>query len=76
MPLSARVIMQAMRYHIWTAGCQMNVADSQRVASELERLGYRPVRHPEDADVIVLGGGPAGGGAGHGRRGRHVGRGR
>jgi tRNA-2-methylthio-N6-dimethylallyladenosine synthase len=43
-----------MRYHIWTAGCQMNVADSQRVASELERLGYRPVPSPEGADVIVL----------------------
>ena len=29
-----------MKYHIWTEGCQMNVADSQRVASALERLGY------------------------------------
>lgn len=46
--------MQSMRYHIWTAGCQMNVADSQRVASELERLGYRPIRRPAGADVIVL----------------------
>jgi tRNA-2-methylthio-N6-dimethylallyladenosine synthase len=46
--------MQAMRYHIWTAGCQMNVADSQRVASELERMGYRPISRPESADVIVL----------------------
>jgi tRNA-2-methylthio-N6-dimethylallyladenosine synthase len=46
--------MQAMRYHIWTAGCQMNVADSLRVASELERLGYRSTPRPEGADVIVL----------------------
>ncbi len=43
-----------MKYHIWTAGCQMNVADSQRVASELEKLGYRSTRVAEDADVIVL----------------------
>lgn len=43
-----------MRYHIWTAGCQMNVADSQRVASALERMGYQPVERAEDADVIVL----------------------
>ena len=43
-----------MKYHIWTAGCQMNVADSQRVASELERIGYRSTRRAEDADVIVL----------------------
>jgi tRNA-2-methylthio-N6-dimethylallyladenosine synthase len=43
-----------MNYHIWTIGCQMNVADSQRVASALEKLGYFPTPHPEDADVIVL----------------------
>ncbi len=43
-----------MNYHIWTEGCQMNVADSQRVASALERLGYRATARPELADVIVL----------------------
>jgi tRNA-2-methylthio-N6-dimethylallyladenosine synthase len=43
-----------MKYHIWTAGCQMNVADSLRVASALESLGYQPVRRAENADVIVL----------------------
>jgi len=32
----------------------MNVADSQRVASALEHLGYQAVRRPEEADVIVL----------------------
>jgi len=42
------------KYHIWTAGCQMNVADSQRVASTLERLGYESVTEIEQADVIVL----------------------
>ncbi len=43
-----------MKYHIWTEGCQMNIADSQRVASELEKLGYRATRDAESADVIVL----------------------
>jgi tRNA-2-methylthio-N6-dimethylallyladenosine synthase len=43
-----------MNYHIWTEGCQMNVADSQRVASALERLGYQAAARPEQADVIVL----------------------
>lgn len=43
-----------MKYHIWTAGCQMNVADSQRVASALERMGYRATEQAEAADVIVL----------------------
>ena len=43
-----------MRYHIWTEGCQMNVADSQRVASALERLGYQASPEAGEADVIVL----------------------
>jgi tRNA-2-methylthio-N6-dimethylallyladenosine synthase len=43
-----------MKYLVWTAGCQMNVADSQRVASALERLGYAATDSPELADVIVL----------------------
>ncbi len=32
----------------------MNLADSQRVASELEKLGYHAARDAESADVIVL----------------------
>jgi len=32
----------------------MNVADSQRVASALERLGYQVTPRPDEADVIVL----------------------
>ncbi len=43
-----------MKYHIWTEGCQMNVADSQRVASALERLGYAFTPQAEEADVIIL----------------------
>jgi len=35
-------------------GCQMNVADSQRVSSALERLGLDSTRQAEEADVIVL----------------------
>ena len=47
-------IISDMKYHIWTEGCQMNVADSQSVASALERLGYHPVQRADEADVIVL----------------------
>src|SRR5688572_30051643 len=43
-----------MKYHIWTEGCQMNVADSQRVGSALEHLGYQLTGTIEEADVIVL----------------------
>jgi tRNA-2-methylthio-N6-dimethylallyladenosine synthase len=43
-----------MKYHIWTEGCQMNVADSQRLSSALENLGYEPSPRAEEADVVVL----------------------
>lgn len=43
-----------MKYHIWTIGCQMNVADSQRMGSALEKLGYQWTDRAEEADVIVL----------------------
>jgi tRNA-2-methylthio-N6-dimethylallyladenosine synthase len=42
------------KYHLWTEGCQMNVADSQRVGAALERLGYSFTGTAEEADVIVL----------------------
>jgi tRNA-2-methylthio-N6-dimethylallyladenosine synthase len=41
-------------YHIWTIGCQMNRADSEQLATSLERLGYRPAFEIEKADLIVL----------------------
>jgi len=43
-----------MKYHIWTEGCQMNVADSMRVASSLEYLGYNATKNPAEASIIVL----------------------
>ena len=42
------------KYHIWTIGCQMNVADSNHVAAELERIGYDPTDDVDEADVVVL----------------------
>ncbi len=46
--------MRPMQYYVWTIGCQMNTADSRRLASALERVGGTPVERPEDADVVVL----------------------
>src|SRR3989304_2853327 len=43
-----------MRYHIWTVGCQMNVADSPKLAAGLERLGWRPVDDFQQADLAVI----------------------
>jgi tRNA-2-methylthio-N6-dimethylallyladenosine synthase len=42
------------KYHLWTEGCQMNVADSQRIGSSLEHLGYTFTDKAEEADVIVM----------------------
>ena len=41
-------------YHIWTIGCQMNKAESERIASRFEELGYEAAKSISDADVIVL----------------------
>ncbi|MBP05568.1 MAG: tRNA (N6-isopentenyl adenosine(37)-C2)-methylthiotransferase MiaB [Chloroflexi bacterium] len=42
------------KFHIWTVGCQMNVADSQRVDVGLKRLGLDEEKNIEDADIVVL----------------------
>ncbi len=41
-------------FHIWTIGCQMNVADSRRLAESLEKYGLTAAQGPHDADVVVL----------------------
>ena len=41
-------------YYIWTIGCQMNKAESERLGSCLEQLGYQATATAEEADIIVL----------------------
>jgi tRNA-2-methylthio-N6-dimethylallyladenosine synthase len=41
-------------YHIWTIGCQMNRAESARLAARFEELGYTAAGHINDADLVVL----------------------
>jgi len=41
-------------FHVWTVGCQMNKADSERLQGGLEQLGLTPCDEPERADVVVL----------------------
>lgn len=41
------------RYHITTFGCQMNKADSERMAGVLEEMGYQWADRPDDANVIL-----------------------
>src|SRR5437764_5372620 len=41
------------KYHIWTVGCQMNQADSQRIQTILEELGWEETSMDE-ANLVVL----------------------
>ncbi|MDX2099587.1 MAG: tRNA (N6-isopentenyl adenosine(37)-C2)-methylthiotransferase MiaB [Leptolyngbyaceae cyanobacterium bins.59] len=41
------------RYHITTFGCQMNKADSERMAGILEEMGFEWSDTPEEANLIL-----------------------
>lgn len=41
-------------YFIWTIGCQMNKADSERLAGTLESLGLAPAPGVDHADVVIV----------------------
>lgn len=41
------------KYHIWTVGCQMNQADSQRIQTLLDDLGWEETGM-EQANLVVL----------------------
>lgn len=52
---SSNVENVARTYHIATTGCQMNVADSERLAGVLEnKLNLEPSNSPNDANVVIL----------------------
>ncbi len=42
------------RFFIWTIGCQMNEADSAKVAAMLQEVGYRRTEDEREADIVVL----------------------
>ncbi len=42
------------RFHIWTIGCQMNEADSSKIATLLQEAGYRSTDCEDEADIVVL----------------------
>lgn len=43
----------ARHYHITTFGCQMNKADSERMAGILEDMGFQWSEDPDQADVLL-----------------------
>ena len=44
---------QSGSYWITTFGCQMNKADSERMAGILETMGYREANAELDADLVL-----------------------
>mgnify|MGYP001197090613 CR=1 FL=1 len=41
-------------YYIWTIGCQMNKAESERLASLFSQKGMQATEHIDEADVVVI----------------------
>jgi tRNA-2-methylthio-N6-dimethylallyladenosine synthase len=41
-------------FYIWTIGCQMNKAESERLSNYLENIGYKPSSKAEEANLILL----------------------
>lgn len=42
------------KYFIYTLGCQMNKADSEKLAAYLEDQGYQPTNTDKDADLVAI----------------------
>ncbi|MFP4484502.1 MAG: MiaB/RimO family radical SAM methylthiotransferase [Spirochaetaceae bacterium] len=43
-----------MKYCLVPLGCQMNISDSERIRSVLERLGYERTDHEEEANLLGI----------------------
>ncbi|MDP2729664.1 MAG: tRNA (N6-isopentenyl adenosine(37)-C2)-methylthiotransferase MiaB [Dehalococcoidales bacterium] len=43
-----------LQYYLWTIGCQMNKAESERLGSLFEQQGYQAASTAEEADLLVL----------------------
>jgi tRNA-2-methylthio-N6-dimethylallyladenosine synthase len=50
---SQRLWRIGVRFAIWTSGCQMNRADSDRLQAALQLAGHEPAP-PEEADLVIL----------------------
>lgn len=53
-PAPARLPSNGKRFFIWTIGCQMNEADSSKVAAMLQEVGYERTEDEQEADIVVL----------------------
>ena len=42
------------RFHVWTIGCQMNVAESTAISLALNERGLSAAESMDDADLVIL----------------------
>src|SRR5919106_647155 len=42
------------RFHVWTIGCQMNEAESAKIAATLQEAGYSATADEQAADIVIL----------------------
>ncbi len=42
------------KYYLWTVGCQMNKADSEKLAAGFDRIGLQATDRMERADIVVV----------------------
>ena len=52
--LCTKIIQKMKKLYIETYGCQMNVADSEVVASVMQMAGYETTENIDDADAVFL----------------------
>ena len=43
-----------MKYYLWTVGCQMNSADSDKLAAGFDRLGLTSTEEMSEAGIVVV----------------------
>lgn len=46
--------MKKKTYFIYTFGCQMNKADSERIAGDYQARGFKPAKNAKEGDEIVI----------------------
>ena len=56
-PIPSAVLIRRMKvnkYFTWTIGCQMNVADTEKLESAMNLMGLDNTDDVHDADVVVV----------------------
>ena len=52
--MTERVEQENKRVYIETYGCQMNVADSEIIAAQMQLAGYQLTNQIDEADAVLI----------------------